>query len=76
MKTMIGLTKEQLAFAVSLADYATAKLKIQHKESHSGVDRLILDGWIISSEELANEFRSYVEVESVSDDSDLVRPEA
>jgi hypothetical protein len=51
-------------------------LKIQQKESHSGVDRLILGDWIISAEELANEFRSYVEVESVSDDSDLVRPEA
>jgi hypothetical protein len=74
MKTMIGLTKEQLAFAVSLADYATAKLKIQHKESHSGVDRLILEDWIISSEKLANEFRSYVEVAVYEPEID--RPEA
>lgn len=76
MKVMIGLTKEQIAFAASLADYATDKLKIQHEESYSGVDQLLLSDWIQSAKELAEEFRSHIVIEPVPDDFDFERPEA
>ena len=55
-KTLIGFTDEQIAFAVSALEYTKTKLQEQHDTSHSGVDQLVINGWIISTGELLSTF--------------------
>jgi hypothetical protein len=79
MTNPIEFSKEEITFAVSMAEYAKTRLQEQHENSHSGVDQLLINGWIMSTEELADKFKSHLESlqsESESEDEDLpVRPE-
>ena len=55
-KTLIGFTDEEITFAVSALEYTKTKLQEQHDHSHSGVDQLLINGWIISTGELLATF--------------------
>jgi hypothetical protein len=75
-ETLIGFTNEEIDFATSLVKFARTKLQEQHDETHSGVDQLLINGWIISTDELLTKFEArgvkHIEVYT----SDLVQPEA
>jgi hypothetical protein len=78
MTNPIEFSKEEITFAVSMAEYAKARLQEQHDNSHSGVDQLLINGWIMSAEELADKFKSHLEnTQSESDVEDDLpeRPE-
>lgn len=55
-ETLIGFTKEQISFATSLIEFAQKKLQERHAESHSGVDQLLISGWLTSTSELLTKF--------------------
>jgi hypothetical protein len=55
-KTLIGFTDEELKFAVTMIEFARTKLQERHDESHSGVDQLLINGWILSTSEMLTKF--------------------
>jgi hypothetical protein len=55
---LIGFTDEEITFAVSALEYTKTKLQEQHDASHSGVDQLLINGWIISTSEMLTKFAS------------------
>jgi hypothetical protein len=55
-KTLIGFTDEEIVFARSLIEFARTKLQEQHDNSHSGVDKLLINSWIISTSKLLTQF--------------------
>ena len=57
-KTLIGFTNEELSFATSLIEFAQTKLQERHDESHSGVDQLLINGWLVSTSELLTKFEN------------------
>lgn len=68
MTTQIEFSKEEITFAFSMAEYAKTRLQEQHDNSHSGVDQLLINGWIMSAEKLADKFKSHLDESSVEDD--------
>lgn len=75
---LIAFTDEEITFAVSALKYTGTKLQEQHDASHSGVDQLLINSWIISTTEMLAKFESLVPTpEPVDTDEDLPeRPEA
>jgi hypothetical protein len=75
---LIGFTDEEITFAVSALEYTKTKLQEQHDASHSGVDQLLINGWIISTSEMLTKFESMVSTPepSVADKELLEVPEA
>jgi hypothetical protein len=76
---LIGFTDEEIGFAISITKYALKKLDEQHGETHSGVDRLLLSGWMVETEDLINKFEAVNPVKpepSVADEELPERPEA
>jgi hypothetical protein len=75
---LIGFTDEEIKFATSVLEFARTKLQERHDESHSGVDQLLINGWIISTSELLSKFEANLpEPEPVIADEELPeRPEA
>jgi hypothetical protein len=72
---LIGFTDEEIKFATSVLEFARTKLQERHDESHSGVDQLLINGWIISTSELLSKFEVLLPVpEPVIADEEL--PEA
>ncbi len=64
-KTLIGFTEDEIRFAKSLIEFSRTKLQEQHDESHSGVDQLLIGGWLVSTSELLSKFENtatYTEV--------------
>ena len=59
---MIGLTREQLAFGLSLTDYALDKLRTQMEESKSESDRVLIQGWINLAEDFGRQLGNQSEV--------------
>ena len=57
-KTLIGFTDEEISFATSLIEFARTKLQERHDESHSGVDQLLINGWLVSTSELLTKFEN------------------
>ena len=55
-ETLIGFTDEEIEFSKSLIEFARTKLQERHDESHSGVDQLLINGWLISTSELLTKF--------------------
>jgi hypothetical protein len=74
-KTLIGFTDEELDFAISIAKYALKKLDQQHEETYSGVDRLLLSGWMVDTEDLINRLEA-VKPAKPEPVEELVAPEA
>jgi hypothetical protein len=62
MKIMIGLTKEQLSFGLSLTDYALDKLRTQLEESKSESDKVLVQGWINLAEDFSRQLGNQSEV--------------
>jgi len=74
-ETMIGFTNEELTFATSLVEFARTKLQERHDESHSGVDQLLINGWLISTSELLTKFEENApKPQPVVYDEDLPEP--
>ena len=75
---LIGFTDEEIKFATSVLKFARTKLQERHDESHSGVDQLLINGWLISTSELLSKFEALLPVpEPVIADEDIPeRPEA
>ena len=75
---LIGFTDEEIKFATSVLEFARTKLQERHDESHSGVDQLLINGWLISTSELLSKFEVLLPVpEPVIADEDIPeRPEA
>jgi hypothetical protein len=75
---LIGFTDEEIRFATSVLEFARTKLQERHDESHSGVDQLLINGWLISTSELLSKFEVLLPVpEPVIADEDIPeRPEA
>lgn len=72
---LIAFTDDEIAFAVSSLRYTKTKLQEQHDTSHSGVDQLLINGWIISTTEMLAKFELLVPTpEPVDTDEEL--PEA
>ena len=57
-ETLIGFTDKEIDFATSLVEFARTKLQERHDESHSGVDQLLINGWIVSTDELLTKFQA------------------
>lgn len=55
---LIAFTDEEITFAVSALKYTGTKLQEQHDASHSGVDQLLINSWIISTSKLLTKFES------------------
>ena len=75
-ETLIGFTKEQISFATSLIEFAREKLQERHNESHSGVDQLLISGWLTSTSELLTKFqeKGVKHIEVITDE--VEQPEA
>jgi hypothetical protein len=75
---LIGFTDEEIKFATSVLEFARTKLQERHDESHSGVDQLIINGWIISTSELLSKFEVLLPVPEpvIADEDTPERPEA
>jgi hypothetical protein len=76
---LIGFTDDEIKFATSVLEFARTKLQEQHDASHSGVEQLIINSWIISTIELLSKFveANLPEPEPVIADEELPeRPEA
>jgi hypothetical protein len=75
---LIGFTDDEIKFATSVLEFARTKLQEQHDASHSGVDQLIINSWVISTIELLSKFEANLpEPEPVIADEELPeRPEA
>jgi len=75
---LIGFTDNEIAFASSVLKFAKKKLQENHDESHSGVDQLLINSWIIDTGELLSKFEALLPVpEPVIADEDIPeRPEA
>lgn len=55
-ETLIGFKNEEIEFASSLIKFAQTKLQEQLDNSHSGVDQLLINGWLVSTSELLAKF--------------------
>jgi hypothetical protein len=75
---LIAFTDEEITFAVSALKYTGTKLQEQHDASHSGVDQLLINGWIISTTEMLAKFESLVPTPepSIADEELPEAPEA
>ena len=75
---LIGFTDDEIKFATSILEFSRTKLQERHDESHSGVDQLLINGWLISTSELLSKFEVLLPVpEPVIADEDIPeRPEA
>jgi hypothetical protein len=77
-KTLIGFTDDEISFAKSLIEFARTKLQERHDESHSGVDQLLIGGWLVSTSKLLEKFEetaTYTDV-VVSEEPEILQPEA
>jgi len=61
-KTLIGFTEEEIRFATSLIEFARTKLQENHDASHSGVDQLLINSWILSTSELLGKFEEHLPI--------------
>jgi len=57
-ETLIGFTDQEIEFSKSLIEFARTKLQENHDASHSGVDQLLINSWIISTSELLTKFEN------------------
>ncbi len=72
----LNLNDEELAFAISLAKYALKKLDEQHTESHSGVDRLLISGWMVDTESFISKLEANKPELAMVSESPIEIPEA
>ena len=75
---LIEFTDEEIKFATSVLQFARTKLQERHDESHSGVDQLLINGWLISTSELLSKFEVLLPVPepSIADEGLPEAPEA
>jgi hypothetical protein len=75
---LIGFTDDEIKFATSVLEFARTKLQEQHDASHSGVDQLIINSWVISTIELLSKFEVLLPTPepSIADEELPERPEA
>ena len=74
-KTLIGFTDEEITYATSVLEFARTKLQERHDESHSGVDQLLINGWILQTSELLGRFEQHLPKVEIEEE-ELVSPEA
>jgi hypothetical protein len=75
---LIGFADDEIKFATSVLEFARTKLQEQHDASHSGVDQLLINSWIISTIELLSKFEVLLPTPepSIADEDIPERPEA
>jgi len=75
---LIGFADDEIKFATSVLEFARTKLQEQHDASHSGVDQLLINSWIISTIELLSKFEALLPTPepSIADEELPERPEA
>jgi hypothetical protein len=75
-QTLIGFTDKEIEFAKSLIEFSRTKLQENHDASHSGVDQLLINSWLISTSELLTKFenRGVQHIEVVTEE--IPMPEA
>ena len=75
-ETLIGFTDLEITQAKEMLRVAKERLQEAHDASHSGVDKLLLNSWVIDADKLIAKFEArgvkHIEVHT----EDLVRPEA
>jgi hypothetical protein len=64
MTINIEFTKDELAFAKGLVEFARTKLEERGKETHSGVDQFLINGFLISTSELLAKLEAHNPSES------------
>ena len=59
-KTLIGFTDNEIRFAIGVLEFSRHKLQERYYESHSGIDQLLINDWIIQTTQLLGEFKNHL----------------